>query len=95
MISITRHKGFHMQFKNGWTASVQFGPGNYSGTHHDDEDYSAPEKARVWETTTAEVACWHRKGELTELDNHDTVKSYLTADEVLAFLNETAAREPA
>ena len=93
MISITRHKGFHMKFKNGWTASVQFGPGNYSDFHHDDHDWKAPEKAEFWETGTAEVACWHHDGTLVDINNGDTVRGYLPADEVLAFLNETAARE--
>lgn len=34
MFRITRGKGFHVSFPNGYTVSVQFGPGNYCD-HYD------------------------------------------------------------
>jgi hypothetical protein len=30
---ITECKGFHITFANGWTVSVQFGPGNYGDNY--------------------------------------------------------------
>ena len=33
MFEITRGSGFHITYANGWTASVQWGPGTYSGNH--------------------------------------------------------------
>lgn len=91
MLAITRHKGFHMTFKNGWTASVQWGPGTYS-EHHDTWDFDRPKNEPRWESTTAEVAAWPNGGSLIDLGGA-TVRGYLSADEVLAFLNEIARKD--
>ena len=91
-MKITRHRGFQMTFENGWTASVQWGPGTYTDHHYDTHQYDDPEYAERWESTTAEVAAWPEGGSLIELEGGDTVRGYLTADQVLAFLNEVAAR---
>jgi hypothetical protein len=60
MLKITSHKGFHITFKNGWTASVQFGPGNYC-SNHDIWEFDAPKNAEVWESYDAEVAAWEKR----------------------------------
>ena len=91
MFVLTRHHGFAMKFKNGWTASVQPGPGNYC-ERHDARDFMAASKTERWVSLTAEVACFPPSGGLVELEGGDTRRSFLNADEVLAFLNETAAR---
>lgn len=86
MLKITRGKGFHMTFSNGWTASVQFGYGNYC----DNRD-----KQGNTESSNAEVACWSRDGGLVNImenDSSDTVIGYLSADKVLEFLNKVAAQ---
>lgn len=90
MLKITRHQGFHLTFKNGWTASVQWGPGTYTD-HHNTDLYTGPKDNERWESSTAEVACWGVDGKMANLGD-DTVKGYLSADEVLTFLNEVAAR---
>ena len=50
--NISARKGFHVTFRNGWTASVQFGPGNYCNNgfmmtkarlRTDDIDTAAPD----------------------------------------------------
>mgnify|MGYP003395390047 CR=1 FL=1 len=58
MLKITSHKGFHITFKNGWTASVKFGPGSYS-SQHGNWDFGAPRKVETfWESYDAEIAAW-------------------------------------
>jgi hypothetical protein len=37
MFKITDNKGFHLQFANGNTISVQFGHGNYCDNRNDEE----------------------------------------------------------
>ena len=90
MFQICLNKGFHITFANGWTASVQWGAANYSS------NYSLPLSDRgspVPASSTAEVARWKGDDPLEDLDIGDTVKGYLTADEVLYCLNETAAKK--
>ncbi|MDO8641039.1 MAG: hypothetical protein Q7R33_05805 [Nitrosarchaeum sp.] len=90
MLKITGHKGFHLTFKNGWTASVQFGPGSYTSSHHDDWDWEAPKNTENgWESFDAEVAAWEREGPLISL-GRDTVKGWLNSNQVLSFLNWVA-----
>ena len=88
MLKITG-TGFHMTFANGWTASVQFGPGTYSDNH--DADFEPPQFP--YKSGDAEVAAWNGKGGLVKL-GADTVAGRLDADAVLAFLNSVAAGEP-
>lgn len=91
MLKITDNKGFHMTFANGWTASVQFGPGNY-GTNYN-YSFSAP-KSEMPDARTAECAAWSKTGSLTAIweDAEDTVVGYLNANEVLKFLNLVASQ---
>jgi len=91
MLKITGNKGFHMTFTNGWTASVQFGPGNY-GTNYN-YPFSAP-KSEMPDAETAECAAWPKDGKLTAIweDDEDTVVGYLDANEVLKFLNLVASQ---
>ena len=86
---ITGGKGFHITFENGWTVSVQFGPGNYCDNYG--EDWDKPEKAAAKGSSTAEVAAWPPEGHLVQLPNHDDVVSNRsTPAEVLAILNWAA-----
>lgn len=96
MLGITGGRGFHLTFENGWTASVQFGVGNYCQHHYEEFTRIGEERQSNWDSYDAEVARWPSKGEdLDVLDGSNTVKGWLSADEVLAFLNETAAKEAA
>ena len=94
MLSIISHEGFHMQFSNGWTASVQFGPATYS-EHHNDSDFDAPRRAEKWASSSAEVAAWPQGGgELVALEQDgDNVRGWLSANQVLVFLNWVAGAE--
>ena len=89
--AITHHKGFHMTFKNGWTISVQWGPGNYCD-RYDTDDFMAPVSATSWESRDAEIAAWGPDGAMCEWPNGDTVVGRLTPDEVLAIMNDVASR---
>ena len=94
MFKITQHKGFQLTFPNGWTVSVQWGPGNYCGNR--EEDWDSPAKSKYWECPDAEVAAfdsvtgaWYRPKGWS-----DDVKGWLDTEEVLAFLAEVKALEP-
>lgn len=87
---ITGDKGFHVRFPNGYTVSVQFGPGNYCDNH--DKDFG---KAPVggWSSRTAETAVWGPDGTMLELKGEeDTVQGYRTPAQVLDLL-KWAARQ--
>lgn len=78
----TRNQGFHITFPNGWTVSVQFGPGNYC-----QERYSTlePHRLDIWECSDAEVAVRPPGGRFEEVEDHRTPL------DVLAILNKVAA----
>ena len=89
--AITHHKGFHMTFQNGWTISVQWGPGNYCD-RYGVRDFRAAEGADVWESSDAEIAAWGPDGIMCEWPHGDTVQGRLTPDEVLAIMNDVSTR---
>ncbi len=86
MFYITDGKGFQMKFANGWTASVQWGTGNYCD--HYDMRYSSTANVEAGQkgSTTAEIAAWDGNGEWHNFGN-DTVKGWVSPDEVVAFLS--------
>lgn len=90
MFSITNHKGFSITFPNGWTASVQWGPGNYCDNYV--APYNAPEQSSNWESTNAEVAAYPSDGGEWHDFGGDTVAPRLSATEVLEFLSMVAAK---
>lgn len=72
MLSITEHpttkgcSGFHLSFPNGYTISVQFGPGTYSSNHH--KSLLPKQEKRAWQSATAEVAAWETEsGDLARI----------------------------
>ena len=91
---ITGGKGFHVTFKNGWTISVQFGPGNYCDNY--DLDYMSfynRKSGADLESTTAEIAYWGPDGVMQAFpDAADTVKGRVSPEDVLALMQEIAAK---
>ena len=95
MFRITDKKGFHITFKNGYTVSVQFGPGNYCDNYRmmiGDDEEDAGKKG----SSNAECAVWFGDGGLI---NHkyfdgDSVGGQMTPKQVLKLLN-WAARQKA
>ena len=100
---ISQGKGFHVTFENGWTVSVQFGPHNYCSNRSEIAgDYHEPVKRdgiAYWESqrsNNAEIAAWDANGAWYVFNPEDefseTVKGWVSPDEVLAFMNEIASK---
>jgi hypothetical protein len=94
MFKITEGKGFHIQFKNGWVVSVQWGSGNYGQNY-----VIQPDPTESRETLNrnlgakgaaeAEVAIWHKT-----MDNEMQVLDYpMTPEELVQLLLEVATRD--
>jgi len=81
-------KGFSIKFENGWTASVQFGPGNYCDNkmvgYHDLPKHTSCANAEVAAWSKDDV--WHNFGD-------DTVKGWMSPADVLKFLNMVAKKK--
>jgi hypothetical protein len=84
MFDISLNKGFHMSFENGWTASVQWGDGNYcSNRNLNAVSFGGPVPA----SATAEIAAWDNKGNWYRgKDWSDSVKGWCSPEEVAGFL---------
>ena len=81
--------GFQLDFPNGWTASVQFGPGNYCENKNKDRwtNYSI----EFMESNTAEVAAWLTAYTTTRryftFEDGQEVKGWQNTEAVMEFLN--------
>lgn len=85
MLTITRGEGFQLTFANGYTASVQFGP-MHCCSKRDWNQWDRPKGAERWESATAEIALIRPDDSFVALGEGDTVKGWVQADEVAAFL---------
>ena len=83
MFRINDNKGFQITFDNGYTVSVQFGPGNYGSNRA--ETYlttmNMPQSAAL-----AETALIAPNGDFVAYKDDD-VQGYQTASDVLELLN--------
>jgi hypothetical protein len=85
MLRINDNKGFQITFDNGYTVSVQFGPGNYGSNYLSFmENMDKPMTA-----TTAETALIAPDGNFVAYKDDD-VQGYQTVNDVLALLNYAA-----
>ena len=98
MFRITMGKGFSIKFENGYRISVQFGPMNYCDNEsvaYDLLDQTTKMSHCNLNCPNAEIAIidsnenFHRPEEWD-----DDVNGYLRPDEVLAWMNYTAALPP-
>lgn len=84
-------KGFQITFENGYTASVQFGVGNYC------DNYDAPfslENAKSRQvSTTAETAIIDPKGDFVKYKG-DVVQAYQKPSDVLKTLIKASKMKP-
>jgi hypothetical protein len=87
MFAITDNKGFHVTFANGFRASVQWGRGNYC----DNKEHRGSRGEEVPASRTAEVAAFDPSGNMIDMAHGDQVLGYLSADQVLHFLNQVSA----
>ena len=84
----TGNKGFHLKFENGWTISVQWGPGNYC-LRRMAKPLNAPMLTdESWESTTAEVAIWHTASDRDYLSDPE---GWLTPTEVAEWITKVAS----
>lgn len=79
--------GFHIKLKNGYTVSVQFGPGAYSDNY--DANFSDDvRKLGQQGSDTAEFAVIDKHGNLIKLPGHDdTVTNRSTPSQLVSLLN--------
>ena len=94
--TITGGKGFHLKFENGYTVSVQFGPGSYCENRSlDYVDFNREPRSKTCESSDAEVAVWDDKGawvtqrawdSVHKEALEDMVVGHLSTDEVLKLL---------
>lgn len=87
MFDITREKGFHLSFDNGWKVSVQFGTSNYC--QH--RAYGYTETEYRGESKDAEIAVWTPDGKFYRITAYDDVEGHLSADTVGLLIGKVAA----
>lgn len=95
MFRITRGKGFHVSFDNGYTVSVQFGTFNYCDNRDHNIGYSATAESEAAEKgcINAETAVWGPDGAMIQFpDDSDQVQGWQTVAQVLARLNWAASQ---
>ena len=96
MFRNTTH-GYHMEFPNGWIISVQWGPGNYCETSHQEQDGKLGHinlfdgKHHEFRSTTAEIAVFHKEHhQMYPLGEFDDVRGWQNASEVAKYIAWTA-----
>ena len=88
---ITGGKGFHITFANGWTVSVQFGPGNYCDNY--DQRIGRDEvKCAKAGSSNAECAVWGPDGKMVDRFDGSNVSNRSKPAEVLELMNWAAAQ---
>lgn len=86
MFRINDNKGFQITFDNGYTVSVQFGPGNYGSNRQLDpmtRDYTDNNGLSA---TTVETALMNPEGEFVSYKDDD-VQGYQNVNDVLELIN--------
>lgn len=88
--NITQHKGFRLNFSNGYSVSIQWGPGNYCDHYRRHEWYAAKNADHSWESNTAEVAVLDPSDKFVSWTPGervvDDVQGYLSADKVAELI---------
>ena len=89
--------GFAMTFENGYTISVQWGPGNYCATRNNSnlyKDNPFTGEHKTYESNTAEIAAWKPDGTWLHLSEYDDVAGWLTADKVAEYIAVLSGSNP-
>ena len=89
--------GFAMTFENGYTISVQWGPGNYCATRNNSnlyKDNPFTGEHKTYESNTAEIAAWKPDGTWLHLSEYDDVAGWLTADKVAKYIAVLSGSNP-
>ena len=80
-LAITDNKGLHIIFDNGYTLSVQIGPGNYC--HNRDMPMKDDFCGNVPDCDNAEIAIFDPDGEYVQLTESDDVRGWVDIDEII------------
>ena len=87
---------FMLDFPNGWTASVQFGPGNYC-SNRDSSRNPFSDHVQFLEAETAEIAAWRTEDREAstsrgwfQFEDGQEVKGWQNVDSVMEFINMVA-----
>ena len=82
-ITCTMNKGFHIEFDNGLTISVQFGRGNYCNNRNSNVDDST---GNYDFCSNAEIAVFDSKGKFVPISEHDDAAGHVDINHVLDFI---------
>ena len=91
--TITRSSGFQIKFPNGYTVSVQFGPGNYCDNYNLMWSDDGNKKAGKDGSNTAETALLDPDGNFVKYPNEDAgddVQARMSPMDVLALMSYAA-----
>ena len=80
-LRLTSGRGFHLNFPNGVTLSVQIGAGNYG----DNYNHPFDDKGPLPPSGRAEIAIWPTSGEMVTIDR-DSVAGYVPIENVLSMV---------
>jgi hypothetical protein len=93
MFKLFTGNGFQMTFENGWTVSVMFGPGSYSGNYPEEFMKMGVEAftktynhSECRESLNAEIAAWDKDGNWYKFEDGGKVRGFCTPDFVAAFI---------
>ena len=89
--------GFQLDYSNGWTASVQWGPGNYC-TNRDMQANPFKDDIKFLQSETAEIAAWVTNLRTTsttdgwyKFEDGQEVQGWQNVDSVMEFLNRVSS----
>ena len=89
--------GFQLDYSNGWTASVQWGPGNYC-TNRDMQANPFRDDIKFLQSETAEIAAWVTDSRTTSTTNGwykfedgQEVQGWQNMGQVMEFLNRVCS----
>jgi len=88
MITITKNKGFQLQFEN-LTISVQIGSMNYCSRKSHLSEYGSEIKQELVQSEDAEIAIWDKDNNWFDF-GHDQVLGYVPTNEVGAWIARVA-----
>jgi hypothetical protein len=80
-LRLTNGRGFHLNFPNGVTLSVQIGAGNYA----DNYNHSFSDEGPLPPSGLAEIAVWPTSGDMVNI-NGDSVAGYVPIEDVLSMV---------
>ena len=80
-LKMTRGRGFHLNFTNGLTLSVQIGAGNYCDNYNEPFDGEGP----LPSSTCAEIAVWPQSGDFVNIKG-DSVGGYVPVQDLFLLM---------